>query len=586
LAVTGDITATGDLTAVNLNVATDIIHVGDTDTKITFGANTQTYTCGASERFKMDSTGVGLMGATPIAGLAVTGDIDASGDLTAVDIDASGDLTAVDIDASGDLTAVNLNVATDIIHVGDTDTKITFGANTQTYTCAGGERFKMDSTGVGLMGATPIAGLAITGDLTVSADIDIATGQYLRVNGIAVASDSGNKVLLGSQAAVKTLGLQTAVGEALSITTTGRVGIGNTAPSSVLELDHDDCWINLTDADATDGDSTAAGIQMYQSNGTTRTGFLGFSSTSNSNFLIYNDTATGSIGLYTNAGAGLVVNSDQSLNVIGALSSSAEHGLIGTNSGRTIIQNTGGGYIEVKSGNATYGLIIRDYNSDNWGNISTNDGYLELGYRTATGPLYIADNDMVGIGDSTPTYPLDVNGNIRTTGYVYQEMLSWGVNLGYYTQYYVAGNALYQITSTRKVKGNIKTYDELGLPEVLKLRTVSYIHKTNPSTWPEDMPLPPTGGIGFIAEEAYDVHPKFTTMGPDYDYDENGQRKKEEYINEDGKTEKRYVLLSDELVPDATDDRSFIIALVNSVKELKAENDSLLARVEALENKG
>jgi hypothetical protein len=144
---------------------------------------------------------------------------------------------------------------------------------------------------------------------------------------------------------------------------------------------------------------------MYQSNGTTRTGFLGFSSTSNSNFLIYNDTATGSIGLYTNAGAGLVVNSDQSLNVIGALSSSAEHGLIGTNSGRTIIQNTGGGYIEVKSGNATYGLIIRDYNS-----------YLELGYRTATGPLYIADNDMVGIGDSTPSYKLDVNGTLRATG--------------------------------------------------------------------------------------------------------------------------------------------------------------------------
>ena len=208
------------------------------------------------------------------------------------------------------------------------------------------------------------------------------------------------------------------------------------------------------------------------------------------------------------------------------------------------------------------------------------------GDGTGANILTIQGDKKVGINDSSPSYPLDVNGNIRTTGYVYQEVYSWGSSLGYYTQYYVAGNSLYQITSTRKVKGNIKTYDELGLPEVLKLRTVSYIHKTNPSTWPEEMPLPPTGGIGFIAEEAYDVHPKFTTMGPDYDYDENGQRKKEEYINEDGKTEKRYVLLSDEIVPDATDDRSFIIALVNSVKELKAENDSLLARVEALENKG
>ena len=70
------LTVTGDAQVTNLNVATDIIHVGDTDTKIGFGANTQTYTCANSERLKLNSTGVGLMGATPIAGLAVTGDIE------------------------------------------------------------------------------------------------------------------------------------------------------------------------------------------------------------------------------------------------------------------------------------------------------------------------------------------------------------------------------------------------------------------------------------------------------------------------------------------------------------------------------
>ena len=208
------------------------------------------------------------------------------------------------------------------------------------------------------------------------------------------------------------------------------------------------------------------------------------------------------------------------------------------------------------------------------------------GDGTGANILTIQGDKKVGINDSSPTYPLDVNGNIRTTGYVYQEMLSWGSGVGYYTQYYVAGNTLYQITSTRKVKDNIQPYNSLGLAEVIKLQPVSYVQKTNPSTWPAETPLPPTEGIGFIAEEAYDIHPKLTTTGPDYDYDDNGQRKKEEYINEDGKTEKRYVLLSDEIVPDATDDRAFIIALVNSVKELKAENDSLLARVEALENKG
>ena len=150
-----------------------IIHTGDTDTTITFGANTQIYTCAASERLKMNSTGVGLMGATPIAGLAVTGDID----------------------ASGDLTAVNLNVATDIIHVGDTDTKITFGANTQIYTCDTKERLKMNSTGVGLMGATPIEGLAVTGDIGASGDLTVGgtnNGTGVRAEFLADAASVTN----------------------------------------------------------------------------------------------------------------------------------------------------------------------------------------------------------------------------------------------------------------------------------------------------------------------------------------------------------------------------------------------------------
>ncbi len=72
-----------DLTVANdLYLGSEIIHNGDTDTKITFGTNTQIYTCQNNERLRLNSVGVGLMGATPIAGLAVTGDIETSGDLT------------------------------------------------------------------------------------------------------------------------------------------------------------------------------------------------------------------------------------------------------------------------------------------------------------------------------------------------------------------------------------------------------------------------------------------------------------------------------------------------------------------------
>jgi hypothetical protein len=74
----------------------------------------------------------------------------------------------------------------------------------------------------------------------------------------------------------------------------------------------------------------------------------------------------------------------------------------------TLITNSGGGYIEAKSNNSTYGLIIRDYNSSAWANLDTNDGYLTIGYNNANGPLFVSDSDRLGIGFSTPSYKLHV----------------------------------------------------------------------------------------------------------------------------------------------------------------------------------
>jgi len=55
-----------------------IYHAGDTDTFTHFGTNVWSVTAAASSRIQANSTGVGMMGATPIAGLAVGGDIQAS----------------------------------------------------------------------------------------------------------------------------------------------------------------------------------------------------------------------------------------------------------------------------------------------------------------------------------------------------------------------------------------------------------------------------------------------------------------------------------------------------------------------------
>ena len=59
--------------------------------------------------------------------------------------------------------------------------------------------------------------------LDVSGDVDIASGQYLRTNGIAAVGSSGNEVQFGSAATSKTLALRTDVGTALSIDAAGVV---------------------------------------------------------------------------------------------------------------------------------------------------------------------------------------------------------------------------------------------------------------------------------------------------------------------------------------------------------------------------
>jgi hypothetical protein len=72
--------------------------------------------------------------------------------------------------------------------------------------------------------ATVEANLTFDGStLDVSGDVDIASGQYLRTNGIAAVGSSGNEVQFGSAATDKTLALRTDVGTVLSIDAAGVV---------------------------------------------------------------------------------------------------------------------------------------------------------------------------------------------------------------------------------------------------------------------------------------------------------------------------------------------------------------------------
>jgi len=111
--------------------------------------------------------------------------------------------------------------------------------------------------------------------LDVNGDVDIASGQYLRTNGIAAVGSSGNEVQFGSAAVDKTLALRTDIGTALSIDAAGVVtfdvapaeagGADNTvliinSSSEVIRDEIDSRVWGSTLVDASSGASTRVGV--------------------------------------------------------------------------------------------------------------------------------------------------------------------------------------------------------------------------------------------------------------------------------------------------------------------------------------
>ncbi len=72
--------------------------------------------------------------------------------------------------------------------------------------------------------------------LDVSGSINIAASNYYRIGGNAVAFVSGNEVQYGNQGGSQFVTISTGTTEKLRIQTDGNVGIGTTSPSSVLDV--------------------------------------------------------------------------------------------------------------------------------------------------------------------------------------------------------------------------------------------------------------------------------------------------------------------------------------------------------------
>ena len=503
------------------------------------------------------------------------------------DFGASSDFTFDGTDVS---IANDLYVGRDIAHVGDTSTKIRFSSGTQVYDCLGSQRLRLDSHGAGFNGASATGhyALTLTGSMELNGDIRVGGGDVILGQATSYIKDSGNVNRIKIDADY--LYLNDNGGNAEFYVTDGECKVYND-----LEVGAgiDAATLTLGDGDLADGDTLLTfntdRAWAFKQAGNASSADLMLQNTNgpNKDFIIQTNGIT---RFYNNSGVQKAQIDNGSGDITGSGNFVIHQHITGTSGTSTIITNNGGGYIEAKSNHATYGLIIRDYNGALWANITTNNGLLQLAYNTnsTTAGIFLNDSDNVGIGDSTPSYKLDVAGTIRATGdlrasgdvrttddaVIGDDIWSNGVGSGTGNTAVFSSNKLKYISSTRKIKNDIESITTSQLDKILALRPVTFELKSDPG--PRHM--------GMVAEEAFEVDPFFAIVGEDFDYDESGQRKRNIYTDENGEVVKERIILSDALVPNDWNTRAVTAALVKAVQELKAENDALKIRVDQLEN--
>ena len=148
-----EITATVDFYAPDVYVNDDIVHNGDTDTKVNFTTDTIKLNTGGATRLTANNSGVF------VDDLTASGDISAGGDVSGGTGTFTGDVTAprfVDADnnnyfadPAGDSQFNTVDIDDYVRHRGDTDTYLGFDANDNiVLNTAGVERLEVNGTNI------------------------------------------------------------------------------------------------------------------------------------------------------------------------------------------------------------------------------------------------------------------------------------------------------------------------------------------------------------------------------------------------------------------------------------------------------
>ena len=277
--------------------------------------------------------------------------------------------------------------------------------------------------------------------------------------------------------------------------TTGNVGIGTTSPQKDLHIQSIVPTIRMSGSNAATDQAVATLIEFYRANNTNRVGFLGMASSSNDDLRIATDYAAGQIKLGTGSNVtALTIDSSQKIG-IGTSSPGDKFHVLDTRtaneSAALFIQHTGS-----TPAGASYGIVVEKTGATSRTNVGAS--FSAAGADNNYG-LLVPDG-KVGIGTTSPSEKLEVNGAMKVTG----SIRVYGPGNQYYWDNTIAAagttivqNAnkyFYLLSSSEKTKKNIiRKWKEPGFMEFLNINPIKFDYKT-------DAPYS-NNIIGFSAEE-------------------------------------------------------------------------------------
>jgi len=378
-------------------------------------------------------------------------------------------------------------------------------------------------------------------------------------NDIITSDGAGNVTLNASLSGFTSTGIDdNATSTAVTIDSSGSVGINTSSPDGLLHLqrtsgDFADGMLILrafnaasttrntlrfyNEDTAVDIDEENGRIEFYNSdNSGDNAGIVSYISS-----VAKDGAGAGELVFGTGASAteAMRISSNQNIGIKNSIPDTfnqfANDLVVGSgsgNSGITLYSGTANdgnlNFADGTTGTSLYaGFLTYDHSEDSM--------KFFVNYAGSTSARMIIDSSgNVGIGDTTPDAALDVVGNIHYTGTITD-------------------------VSDRRLKENITDLSD-SLNKICQLNAKSYTLIADRNN-EED-----TTELGFIAQDVQTIYPEIVKNIQKYAVDENGENTEEE-INYLGIS---YIQL--------------IAPMVEAIKELKADNDALRTRIEALEN--